>query len=113
MLQSRKGSSDESENRVPTIKEALSKQEVALWVWLGQERGLGVREWGERWGETGAPSFSQQKDSHEVMWRTCFYESQTVFPTDLYFYFRHVVYSFLIHRSGQQLLSIQAAVSCI
>lgn len=68
MLQSRKGSSNESKNRVPTIIEPLGEQQVALWLWLEKERGLGVREWGERWGEAGAPSFSQ-KHSHEVMWR--------------------------------------------
>lgn len=43
MPQSRKG-----RVRVPTgIKEPLSELQGALWVWLGQDGGLGAKEWGE------------------------------------------------------------------
>lgn len=55
MLQIRKGSSNENKNKVPTIKE-LSKQQVALWMWLGQEEPVSWRM-GRQVGEAGVPSF--------------------------------------------------------
>lgn len=57
MGQIRKGSSDESKNKVPTVKEPLSKQWVALWMWPVVGGGLGAREWGDGWGDTGVLSF--------------------------------------------------------
>lgn len=80
------------------MKEPRSEQQVVLWLWLGQDKGLGAREWGERLGEVGALSFSQQMYFLKPMWRMCFCESKTVFPpTDLYFYFRDAMSLFPLH----------------
>lgn len=69
--------------RVPSVKETPSEQQAGGWP---QKRGLGVRGWRERWGETGAPSFSQQKYWHEVICGRWAYESQTVSPTDTFLF---------------------------
>ena len=83
---------------VPTIKESPSEQQGAIWMWMGQDKSLRAREWGERLGEAGALSFSQRMYSLEASWKIWFCESKTgFFFTDVYFYFRDVVSLFLMH----------------
>lgn len=83
---------------VPTIKEPWSEQQVVLWLWLGQDKGLGAREWGERLGEVGALSFSQRCILLNPCGECVSANPKLFFPpTDLYFYFRDAMSLFPLH----------------